>query len=127
MSQNRDHFRIVFPLGQRPCLAAGLAEWDIIDLSENGAKIALSCESSLHSCKPFAATIRFHDGTAAAVTASVQRRENEHAILSFLEPLSYSFIMAEQRRLLRLFPRESLVGPAVTTQHPISQSATAGP
>jgi hypothetical protein len=109
MPQKRDCFRIVFPLEQRPCLAAGLAEWDVIDLSENGAKLAVETECSLRSGDPFAATIRFHDGTATAVTATVQRREANEVVLRFSEELSYSLIMAEQRRLLRLYPRETLL------------------
>jgi len=127
MSQKRDHFRIVFPLGQRPCLAAGLAEWDVIDLSENGAKIAVNCGSSLSDRELFPATIRFHDGAAVAVTASVQRCENEQIVLQFAEPLSYSLIMAEQRRLLRLFPREALLAPTIGVGQPIPQPVTAGP
>jgi hypothetical protein len=127
MSQKRDHFRIVFPVGQRPCLTAGLAECDIIDLSEDGAKVAVNCETGFCSREAFAATIRFHDGAMAAVMAKVQRRENEHLILQFAEPLSYSLIMAEQRRLLRLFPRGTLMGPIEAIQQPISQSVTAVP
>jgi hypothetical protein len=127
MSQKRDHFRIVFPLGQRPCLAAGMSEWEVIDLSEDGAKIALNCETSLCSDNPFAATIRFHDGTPVTVTATVQRREDEYVILNFAKPLPYSLIMAEQRRLLRLFPRESLLGPLARAPQPIPPAVTAAP
>jgi len=62
-----------------------------------------------------------------AVTATVQRAENDYVILSFAEPLSYSLIMAEQRRLLRLFPRGALVGSAERAEKTIGQSATAVP
>jgi hypothetical protein len=127
MSQKRDHFRIVFPVGQRPCLAAGLAEWDVIDLSENGAKVMVKREASPGNRGAFAATIRFHDGTSTQVSAAVQRREGNCVILSFAEPLAYPLIMGEQRRLLRLFPRENLVAPAAVTQQPISQPVTAAP
>jgi len=127
MPQKRDHFRIVFPLGQRPCLVADLAEWDIVDLSENGAKIAVNCRTSLCSREKFAATIRFHDGTAAEVTASVQRQENEQVVLQFAEEVPYSLIMAEQRRLLRIFPRETLLAPVMTSSQPILPPVTAVP
>ena len=127
MSQKRDHYRIVFPIGQRPCLAAGLAEWDVLDLSENSGRIALNRENTLASHEAFAATIRFIDGARATVMASVHRREETDVVLQFAEPLSYSLIMAEQRRLLRLFPRESLRGPAMDSQQPISPAVTAAP
>jgi hypothetical protein len=127
MSQKRDHFRIVFPLDQRPCLAAGLAEWDVIDLSENGARVAVSGNTSLCSREAFAATIRFHDGAAGAVIATIQRREQDHVTLSFAEPLAYSLIMAEQRRLLRLFPRDAFSGPPMPISPTIPHAVTAGP
>jgi hypothetical protein len=127
MSQKRDHFRIVFPLGQRPCLATDLAAWDVIDLSEDGAKVAVSSETSLCSREAFPATIRFHDGATAAVTANIQRRENDHVILNFAEPFSYALIMTEQRRLLRLFPRGTLIEPAMVAQQSLSRPVTAGP
>jgi hypothetical protein len=110
MSQKRDHFRIVFPLDQRPCLSAGLGKWEIIDLSEHGAKLVVPVEgTSLLGSEQFQATIRFRDGTTAAVTAIVQRQEANEVVLQFLEELPYSLIMAEQRRLLRLYPRETLM------------------
>jgi len=109
MSQNRDYFRIVFPIGERPCLKADLTEWDILDLSENGARVAVNDDNTLRSLDSFDATIRFSDGTAATVNACVQRREAEGVVLQFREQLAYSLIMAEQRRLLRLYPREKLI------------------
>lgn len=109
MEQNRDHFRIVFPIEQRPCLAAGLAQWDVIDLSEQGAKVEVQSESSLISRGAFEATIKFRDGKSTPVKASVQRREQEQVVLQFDEQIPYPVIMQEQRRLLQLFPRERLV------------------
>jgi hypothetical protein len=106
MSQKRDYFRVKFPVTQCPCLVAGSTVLEVIELSENGARVAVDGERMLSS-DLFAATIRFKDGTAAKVTASVLRWETEYAILRFSDKLSYSVIAAEQRRLLQLFPRET--------------------
>ena len=45
MPQNRDHFRIPFPIGERPQLLVGAAEFKVIDLSERGARIVRNATS----------------------------------------------------------------------------------
>lgn len=106
MSQKRDFFRVKFPVTQRPCLVASSSELEVIELSENGARVVAGHEGVLGNTDPFDATIRFKDGTAAKVTAQLYRCEADQAILRFSENLSYTVIAAEQRRLLQLFPRQ---------------------
>ena len=108
MDQNRDHFRIVFPIEQRPSLTTELAAWNVIDLSENGAKVEVQLETYPCAAGEFEATIKFRDGTAAPVKASVLRRSPEEMVLQFDKQIPYPLIMGEQRRLLKLFPRERL-------------------
>jgi hypothetical protein len=107
MTQRRDYFRIRFPITQRPRLITKLIELDVIELSENGARVAVVAAGILDGPEPFDAIIQFKDGTAAAVIALVHRWEAEEAILHFPDNLSYSIIAAEQRRLLQMFPREA--------------------
>jgi hypothetical protein len=107
MSQKRDYFRVRFPITQRPCLIAGSTELEVIELSENGARVAVNGSSTLCQSDPFDATIRFKDGTTATVSASVHRWEAEQAVLQFSDNLSYSIIVAEQRRLLQMFPHDA--------------------
>ena len=108
MPQNRDHFRIPFPIGERPQLVVGAAEFEVIDLSERGARIVRNGQWPADGNGPFAATIRFRDGTTAGVTADLHRKDADKLILRFGKQLSYSLIAAEQRRLLRLYPRTAL-------------------
>jgi hypothetical protein len=108
MAQNRDHFRIPFPIGERPQLIVGAAEFEVIDLSERGARVIRNGKWPDDGNGPFAATIRFRDGTTADVTAELHRLEADKLILRFGKQLSYSLIAAEQRRLLRLYPRTAL-------------------
>ena len=108
MPQNRDHYRIPFPIGERPRLVVGAAEFEVIDLSERGARIVLNGEWPDDGNGPFVATIHFRDGTTAEVTAELRRREADRLILRFVKQLSYSLIAAEQQRLLRLYPRTAL-------------------
>jgi hypothetical protein len=103
--QKRDFFRIPFPVAERPKLLVGLREYEVLDLSERGAKIAASECSPWNHEDAFTMTIRFKDGTSVTTTAELQRREVDHLILRFSQGLPYSIIVAQQRRLLHLFPR----------------------
>src|SRR5437868_2423343 len=108
MPQTRGHFRIPFPIGERPQLLVGEAEFEVIDLSERGARIVRNGKWPADGDGPFAATIRFRDGATAEVTAELHRKEADKLVLRFGKQLSYSLIAAEQRRLLRLYPRTAL-------------------
>jgi hypothetical protein len=105
MPQNRDHFRIPFPIEERPQLAVGEGEFEILDLSECGARIVSNGNWPAERNYPIAVCVRFRDGTTAAATAVVHRQVGDQLILRFGNPLPYSLIAAEQRRLLCLYPR----------------------
>ena len=89
-------------------MVIGAAEFEVIDLSERGARIVRKGKWPADGNGAFAATIRFRDGTTADVTAELHRREADKLILRFGKQLSYSLIAAEQRRLLQLYPRPTL-------------------
>jgi hypothetical protein len=86
-------------------MAVGEAEFEVIDLSERGARIVRNGQWPDDGKGPFAATIRFRDGSTGEVTAKLHRKEADRLILRFVKQLSYSLIAAEQQRLLRLYPR----------------------
>jgi len=107
MPQQRDYFRIPYPVTERPRLIVGASEFEIVDLSESGARIALEGEPQ-DGVESFAAIVRFQDGTTAKVIAAVQRREQGELVLRFADNLPYGIIAAQQRRLLQLYPRDAL-------------------
>src|SRR5437016_10622779 len=72
MPQQRDYFRIPYPVPERPRLIVGTREYEIVDLSESGARIGLECESPAGT-EPFPAIVRFRDGTTVNIVAAVQR------------------------------------------------------
>ena len=117
MAQNRDHYRILFPIGERPQLVVGAIEFEVIDLSERGARVIRNGRWPDGGNGPFAVTVRFRDGTTAEVTAELRRQEIDRLILRFVKQLSYSLIAAEQQRLLRLYPRTALQQSTPTTSN----------
>ncbi len=107
MSQRRNYFRIQFPMTQRPRLVVGSAEFEIVELAETGARVIAHDAALFDGADPFDATIQFRDDVSAAVTACVHRRENNEVVLRFSASLPYSIVAAQQRRLLKLFPRQA--------------------
>src|SRR5436309_3499025 len=105
MSQQRDVFRIPFPVTERPRLIVGAREFDIVDLSESGARILLDNRQP-PATGQFLALIQLSDGTHVRALASVQRQEDDQLVVCFAEQLPYQIIAAEQRRLLRLYSRD---------------------
>jgi hypothetical protein len=107
MSQRRNYFRIKFPITQRPRLVVNAAEFEVLELAETGARIIAGNAQVSESTGEFEATIEFPDGASAPITARVHRREGNQAVLRFAANLPYSIIAAQQRRLLKLFPRHA--------------------
>ena len=119
MSQRRNYFRVKFPVTQRPCLMVNSAQFEVLELSETGARVNAGGSTSLAAAEPVNATIQFRDGTSAQVVGCLYRRESNEVILRFRDNLPYPVIAAEQRRLLKLFPRQAQSpAPAGVTKKP---------
>ena len=112
MQQRRNYFRIRFPITQRPCLVVNAAQFDIVELAETGARVIVNGAGPSDTTGEFDAMIQFRDGVMVPVTARVHRREGDEAILRFSTNLPYAIIASEQRRLLKLFPRQTASHPA---------------
>jgi PilZ domain-containing protein len=115
MSQRRNYFRIQFPITQRPRLVVSTAEFEVLELAETGARIIVGDAQVSETSGEFEATIQFPDGASASVTARVHRREINEAVLRFAANLPYPIIAGQQRRLLKLFPRQA-TSPAAATK-----------
>lgn len=105
MSQKRNHFRIPYPITERPRLVMAGAEFEVLDLSARGARVAFNKNSRDPGDGICPATIRLKDATTIETVATVHRREANRLVLRFATELPYSVIAGEERRLLKLFPR----------------------
>lgn len=107
MTPSRNHYRIRFPRPDRARLETPLGEFEILDLSESGASISQRAESSRwNSTIPVRVVLR--DEASFDTTASVVRQDADKLVLEFGKFLPQPMIIAEQRRLLGLYPKESL-------------------
>ncbi len=95
--QRREHFRVAYPLVERPKLMIWKREHDVIDISEQGVKF--SCDKSImvRGTNINRATIRFHDGEIVEIEGKVVRTGVKEAILRLSKEIPYKRIVEEQR------------------------------
>ena len=80
-SQNREHFRLRYPLPARPRLTVNGLEFSVTEISESGSKVLLDTHHpSLFDGDP-EGVFCFHDGTSIKVNASFVRLAEEEAVL----------------------------------------------
>jgi hypothetical protein len=108
MTQRRSFYRIVFPLPERPRVTIGDCAFEVIDISEGGARLVSPVQPPHFSALPETATVTFQGGATLTSTATLQREEDGELVVRFRSNLPYSAIVAEQRRLLALYPPEVL-------------------
>lgn len=107
MNDSRNHFRIRFPQDQRPRLYADGVEYAVLNLSESGASVLASgAGAGWKSVVPVRVVLG--DGTACETTASMLREMPRELIVRFEKWIPQSLIVAEQRRLIRLYPKDAL-------------------
>ena len=102
----RETFRIIYPSYIRPILVMQKAdnqtlrnlEFPIVDLSQEG-----SCflnDGSLGAIKQFSGHIRFENGEQVKVTGQFVREKDRHISVRFNRPITWSTLLAEQRRVM---------------------------
>ncbi len=102
----RKTFRIIYPAFIRPTMVLDTAdhrpkrnlEFKVIDLSQEG-----SCfldDGSLGPMEQFSGRIRFRDGDQIKVSGQFVRKNGDHVSVKFSRSLSWSTLLAEQRRVM---------------------------
>jgi hypothetical protein len=104
-AQQRRHYRVRYPIAERPKLAIDESQYEILELSEGGLRLSvyLGIESSPLP-ETIHAEITLACGRTRSITASFTRQEGEEHICTGLEGISLSDITEEQRYLIRKYP-----------------------
>lgn len=100
---NRAYYRLRYPDAERPRLQFDNSEYEVVELSELGGRIHLGGRE-LRSGTAISGWVRFRDGESAPIEGQVIRTEGKEAVLQLTEGVSFSRMLAEQRRLIRLYP-----------------------
>jgi hypothetical protein len=105
-ANRRTTFRIIYPGFLRPTLVVeevdGLPErhleFPIVDLSQGGSSFL--DDGSLGTMERFSGHIRFNSGDRAHVSGKLIRKTGTQVSVQFIETISWSTLLKEQRRVL---------------------------
>jgi len=102
-SQDREHFRLVYPVEERPTMSIKQKVYPVLDVSEAGVRFRGSPHEFAVNTK-IEGEIIFKDGAAYPVEGLVFRVANaDQYIVQLMKPVPLSRMMAEQRRLIALY------------------------
>ena len=105
-ANRRTTFRIIYPAFLRPTLVVenidGISqrqlEFPIVDLSQGGSSFL--DDGSLGTMEQFSGQIRFNSGDCVHVTGKLIRKAGTQVSVQFVEAMSWSTLLNEQRRVL---------------------------
>jgi hypothetical protein len=105
-ANRRTTFRIIYPAFLRPTLVVEEVddlperhlEFPIVDLSQGGSSFL--DDGSLGTMERFSGHIRFNSGDRAPVAGKLIRKTGTQVSIQFIETMSWSTLLNEQRRVL---------------------------
>jgi hypothetical protein len=96
--QRRGHYRIEYPITERPTLILGDGEeYEVIDVCENGVKFFYHAGRSFLPLQSFKGKIRYHDKEEEEIEGKVLRSTEEFVVVQLtLKKIPYKRIVKEQ-------------------------------
>jgi hypothetical protein len=108
--QKREHFRIVFPLGQHAKILIKKTEYDVIDVSQRGIRFAIGKRGLLEEWDIgtiVKGSITFLHGGRVIVSGTVLRTIDEHSVVLYLdEPIELKTMYDEHRFVIQKYGAE---------------------
>lgn len=103
-SEQRQHYRIRYPLFDRPTFECQGKKYPIIDISEQGLAFAVPNRSAARSfTPPLTGRIVLKSGDAVTVSGKILRSSDDTVILLLKQGVPYALVMKEQRFLLQKY------------------------
>lgn len=102
--QQRAYFRLWYPQAARPILVIGDRKFEVTEISEEGARIAISGSFCRAENESFSGTIQFRNGESDSVAGTVLRSSPEEVVASLNQGISLKRMMSEQIRIRQNFP-----------------------
>ena len=104
-SQERQYYRLSFPLQERPHFQVGNVAMPIIECSERGFRYEPAAPHAPEVGDEISGRIKFRRGTEVAVAGTITRRQDATLVLVLDSPgVPFAVLMAEQRHLRRHYP-----------------------
>ncbi len=103
-SERRTHYRLRYPIAERPTARIEDRDYEVSEISERGVKIRLESVSGLAVEQRFAGVLRFEDGETLGIEGVVLRSDGKESVLKLAQGISQKRIVAEQIRLRQKYP-----------------------
>jgi PilZ domain len=102
--QRRNYFRLRYPINKdKPTACLGGREFEILEISEHGARILVPSGSGIFSGQSLSGSFHFYDGAIVLVRGVVSRVESDQIILKLATGVSFKRILLEQKQVLKGF------------------------
>jgi len=104
--ERRAHFRLQYPLAERPTVQSGDRDYEVLDISEGGARMKLLTggHAAVHQDQPFAGVLRFQDGETVSIEGVVLRSDRIAMVVRLSSGVSAKRMVADQIRLRKRYP-----------------------
>lgn len=103
MINEREYYRVSYPVAERPVLSASYGQYDVMDVSEYGVRVALPSEANLTPGMCLIAVIRFHDGGELECYGEILRRDDDSIAVYLHKSIPLKRIYAESAYLRRIY------------------------
>ena len=103
MEQKRQFYRVEYPKSARPTFICDKSQFAVVELSEEGIRLAVKGSSEFRVHQLVVGEIVFHDHSKVKVTASVFREFLGYVVLKCHVGIPLPKIMEEQRYLINKF------------------------
>ena len=99
--ERRSHFRIVYPLKERPEARLNGVRCTVVDLSEGGIRFATSAIDAFQVSTTVSGTIAFADGGREAINGTVLRKKGNQFVVHLTMAIPLPRVMIEQRIIIQ--------------------------
>jgi hypothetical protein len=104
-SQKRDHYRLEYPVSDRPSVLINGQQYEIVDVSEQGMKFKCENKITPDQDAPFKATVFFKDGKSFDVSGTILRYnpDQDHCVVLLSKGIPLAKMIEEQLILIRKY------------------------
>ncbi len=108
MEENRrQFFRLEYPGNTGPRFISGGVNFQVLDLSEYGLRLKIKSNIGYQSGTSFVGSLTFTSGESFLVFGTIKRITEDSLSIELKKAVPLRIIMAEQRRLIQLFPKRA--------------------
>ncbi len=102
--QQREFYRLWYPVAERPSLRIDDQEFDVSEVSEAGARIVIASQVELADAEAFTGTVTFRTGEKDCVKGTILRSSENEIVANLTTGISLKRMMAEQIRIRQKYP-----------------------